>query len=271
MCARDRGMATPEALVGVLVALFAVLSALALARGLVQLGSRTAVDAEGALERAWALDRIVREVSRTGLGVCPAGPCADEAIELTAAAALVVRGDLDGDDRERAADVEPWLSPSGAVVPTGNDEVTAYVLRGGTDSDLVFEADLDSVDRITLPDGTLLARRDGVVEPISCGDASGSADVVRGTLYRVTFTLDARWAGTGRFRVVEPLAENVTRFAVEAFDAPGAALSPCGGADDAAARACRAAVRRVRITLCGAAAPWTSRCIAREVALGVHP
>jgi hypothetical protein len=86
------GFATPEGLVGVFLALVAVVGAFAAARGLQQLSAVAMAGAEQSVAAAWALDRIAREISRAGLGVCPgADPtCPDEAVEFLDAGALAV-------------------------------------------------------------------------------------------------------------------------------------------------------------------------------------
>lgn len=251
MSASDaRGAAALDTILGAALALFAVAAALALANGTVRLGALASAAAETSVAGDRALARIAREVERAGLGVCPGGEplCPDEAIELLEDDALGVRGDLDLDDVARSRRPESDLAGTFARVRTGNDEVTVYLLRGPGATRTTFEADLDGPDRVTLADGTVVARRDGVVGAIDAGprDAAVGAG---GTLYRVTFTDDVRHAGSGRFRVVEPLADGVTALRVTAYDAGGAVVAACGGLDGAAARAARAQVRRVGLAL----------------------
>lgn len=251
---RERGFATPEALAGVALGLLAILVVLAAARGTALLGRTAALAAERGLALRWAADRMAREIARAGHGVCPGREplCPDEALEALTDGAIVVRGDLDGHDPARARDPERDLAGTFAAVPTANDEVVGYLLRPGggpRPPALTFDADLDSADRVLLADGTLLARRDGVVESVDCGPAADGTATVPGTLYRVTFTHEASDFGSARFRVLEPLADGVRLFRIDAFDALGVARAACGGADDAAGRGCRAAVQRVRVTL----------------------
>ncbi len=276
MCASEhqRGFGSPEAIVGAALAFVALLAALAAAQGLTRLGAVAAARSAGALGAGWALDRLAREAARAGHGVCPGGEpsCPDEAVEFLGAAAIALRGDLDGDDPAASAWPEPWLRGDGRA-RTGNDEVVVYLLRppGRADGPLLFDADLDGPDRVTLPDGTLLARRDGAVASVDAGPASAGGETRGGTLYRVTFVHDARHAGSGRFRVAEPLLDDVTRFAVRAWDAAGAPVAACGGADDAAARACRAAVRRVEVRLEVRDEAGRTAGAVREVALALAP
>lgn len=270
------GFATPEALTGVLLALLAIAGALAAARGLQKLSAVAMAGAEQSVAASWALERIAREVSRAGLGVCPDRDpaCPDEALEFIDAAALAVRGDLDGDDPAAALDPERLLTGRFPLVPTGNDEVVVYLMRPagrGTARPVAFDADLDSSDRVTLPDGAQVARRDGVVESIDAGTAASADTVGGGVLYRVIFTSDARYAGTARFRVSEPLLDGVALFRVEGRDAAGIPVPPCGGRDDPGARACRAAVRRIVLDLAVADVTGRSRRAHREIQLPCAP
>jgi hypothetical protein len=264
----QRGFATPEALVGVLLAFAVVLAALTLARGTQELSHAVRVRAERTAALLWALDQIARAVERAGIGVCPGGEpaCPDETVELFTDGALGVRGDLDRDDPQAARDPEDDLEGDFPRVATGNDEVVVFLRRAGGQAAALFDADLDSTDRVTRADGSSLARRDGEVEPVDAGPYDLPGVGGPGTLYRVTFVDDARWAGTGRFRVVEPLADDVVDLSVAAFDAAGRAVAACGGADDTAARACRASIRRlvVRASIGGAGGTVS---LAREVAL----
>ncbi len=267
-----RGFATPDALAGVALGLLALLVALGAVRGTALLGRGASLAAERGLALRWAADRIARELAHAGHGVCPGreSACPDEAVEALTAGAIVARGDLDGHDPARARDPERDLAGFSAAVPTGNDEVYGYLLRpGGTARApaLLLDADLDSADRVLLPDGTLLARRDGVVESVDCGPAVNGTMVAPGTLYRVTFTHEATDFGTSRFRVLEPLADGVRLFRVDAFDGQGTALPACGGTDDAAGRACRAAVRRVRVTLEAQGDDGRATRVVREIGL----
>ncbi len=284
MCASDisalrpgkqapRGFATPEALVGVLLALVAVIGALAAARGLLKVGAFAMAGAEQTLSATWALERMAHEIGRAGLGVRPGteSDCPDEALEYLDAGALAVRGDLDGDDPTAAFIPERWLTGRFPLVPTGNDEVVVYLLRpSGREAtrSITFEADLDSDQRTSLPDGTPVARRDGIVELIDAGPAAGGERIRGGTLYRVTFAIDARYAGTSRFRVTEPLLDDVVLFRVEGRDDNDARSPACGGLDDADARACRAAVRRVVLDLGVADFTGRVRWAHREIPLG---
>lgn len=251
---RDRGFVSPETLVGLLLALGAMLMALTLARGCLVLAESVAGDATDAGGALWALDRIAAEVGRAGLGVPPAGAAGspDEGVELLEAGAVGVRGDLDGDDRALAHDPEDQLAGVFPIVTTGNDEVVVFYRRAGSrggSERAVFEADLDSSDRIELADGSLLARRDGLVESIDAGPFARVEDERAGTLYRVSFVHDARRAGSGRFRVTQPLLDRVRSFRVRAYDDSGAEVAPCGGGDGPSVRACRASVRRFVLEL----------------------
>ncbi len=284
MCASDfsalrprkkapRGFATPEALAGVLLALVAVVGALAAARGLLKLGAVAMAGAEQTLSATWALERMAHEIGRAGLGVRPgaAADCPDEALEYLDAGAIAVRGDLDGDDPTTAFIPERWLTGRFPLVPTGNDEVVVYLLRpSGREAtrNVTFEADLDSDQWAYLPDGTPVARRDGIVERIDAGPAANGEQIRGGTLYRVTFTVDARYAGTSRFRVTEPLLDDVVLFRVEGRDDNDASLPACGGLDAADARACRAAARRIVLDLGVADFTGRVRRAHREIPLG---
>ncbi len=248
--AGEGGATLAGTVVGLLVGTLVLLGALALARGFVRLEAGLAAGGGARLGAGAALARVVDAICRAGAGV-PAGGV-DEAVELLEPWAIAVRGDRDGDLPGRALDPERWLDPAGGVVPVANDEVLVFLRRnagGGGRHRARFEADLDSPDRVSLPDGTVLARRDGLVEDIDAGPAAGGEDPSPGVLYRVTFVHDARRAGTGRFRVVEPLLDRVTGFRVSARDRAGREVGPCGGGDALAARACRARVARVRVEL----------------------
>ncbi len=263
-----------DTLAGVALGMLAILVALSFARGTLRLGSAVSLESERVLGARWALDRLAREAARAGYGVCPGGEpdCPDEEIEFIGPGAVFVRGDLDGDDPALARDPEADLAGHFAAVPTGNGEVVGYLLRPGsgrTDR-VLFDADLDSTDRTTRADGTTIARRDGAVESIDAGPAAGGDEAPRGTLYRVSFTDDARWFGTGRFRVSEPLVDNAVQFRVDAFDAAGAPVGGCGGADDAASRACRARVRRLAVPLVLADDRGRQTRLGREVDLGAR-
>jgi len=265
------GFGAVDVLVGTALGFVAVLSALTAARGILRAAEAATGAAEAAASGGWALDRLQRELERAGVGVCPGAtpPCPDEALELLDDGAIGVRGDLDRDDPEAARDPELALAGVFAHVPTANDELAVYLRRSGGDSDRAtsFDADLDGTDRVTLPDGTPVARRDGTVEAIACGGAAPARAAVAGTLYRVTFVNDARHAGTSRFRVSEPLLDDVVDFRVEAFDAAGAAIAACGGSDTGAARACRASARRVLLTLVLAPPRARTLVLRREVRL----
>ncbi|MDQ7008282.1 MAG: hypothetical protein Q9Q40_13745 [Acidobacteriota bacterium] len=250
--AGSRGFATAGSLVGVLLSLVAVLVVLTLCRGTLRLAADLGDAATGAAAAHWALDRMAAEISRAGAGLPPAGAesSPDEAVEFLSAGALGIRGDLDAGDPVLARDPEEHIAGIFPRTTTGNDEVVIFYRRTGSRGGRLrarFEADLDSSDRLTLADGSEVARRDGVVESIDAGPFAEPGDTRPGVLYRVTFVHDARRAGTGRFRSVQPLIDDVAFFAVTAFDGRGDALSSCGGADDAGSRACRGRVRRVRL------------------------
>lgn len=244
------GFTTVEAVVGSALGLATVVAALSLATGIARVADRQLRHDDRVLAAEVALERIARDVAAAGRGVdSVATP--DEALELVADNALGVRADLDLDDPAQARAPEALLDPSGGFVATGNDEVCVWLRRttrsGGRP--VTFEADLDGTDRVPLPDGTPVARRDGVVETIDAGPAAAAADDRRGTLYRVHFVHDATRFGGGRFRVVVPVLSGVRAFRVRAFDAAGTPIGPCGGADSPAARSCRAAVRGIEVEL----------------------
>ncbi len=263
------GFSSLEALVGAVLALVAVAASLALVRGLQRLAVYSARDAERAAAAAWALDRAVREVERAGLGVCPGREpsCPDEAIELFDEGVLAVRGDLDRDDPSLALAPETALAGEFARVDTGNDEVVVFLRRSRGRARARFEADLDGSARVSVSPGIAVAPRDGAVEPIDAGPADGPGDGERGTLYRVTFVNDARYLGTSRFRVVEPLADDVLDFRVRAWDAGGRPIAACGGGDDPTSRTCRAAIRRIALELVTGGVGRAPKTFRREVAL----
>jgi hypothetical protein len=213
---------------------------------------------------------VTREVARTGLGACPGREpgCPDEPVELLDSGWIGVRADLDRDDPALAADPEQALAGAFARTDTGNDEVVVFLRRGRGLARAAFDADLESSGRVTTAAGEVVAPRDGQAEEIDAGPADLPGEGGRGTLYRVTFVNDARHLGTARFRVVEPLVDDALDFAVRAWDARGAPIAPCGGRDDAAARACRAAVRRVALELTVGRAGGRQQTFRREVALG---
>jgi hypothetical protein len=265
-----RGFTSIEALVGVAVALSAIAAALVLVRGLQQFVVRAARDADRAAAAQWALDRIAREIARAGVGTCPGreSACPDEPLELLEDGWIGVRADLDRDDPGLAAEPERALAGAFARTDTGNDEVVVFLRRGRGLARATFEADLESSGRATTASGEEVAPRDGHVERIDAGPADVPGEGGRGTLYRVTFVNDARYIGTGRFRVVEPLADDAIDFAVRAWDARGAPLAPCGGHDDTAARTCRGAVRRVALELTVGRAGGRQQTFRREVTVG---
>lgn len=248
------GFAAPEALIGLAVSSLVIISALTLSAEMTRLGHRVADRAQKLGGARWALARMEREVRRAGLGVAhatiPENP--DEGIELLTPGAFGVRGDLDRDDPVLAADPETDLAGLYPSVATANDEVVVFLRRdsqGGGEERAEFQADMDGSDRVTRSDGTLLARRDGNVEWIDAGPYAAPGDGGSGTLYRVTFVDNATYFGSGRFRVVEPLADGITDFQVRGLDEQGAEVGPCGGGDDSAARNCRGAIRQIEILL----------------------
>ncbi len=244
-----RGFASAEALVGAALGLVTVLAALSLASGLARVADRQIARDDRALGARWALERMAADVVAAGRGV-DAGAGPDEALELLEPWAVGLRGDLDGDEPDEARDPETRLDPAGGFIATGNDEVVVWLRRTRGRARIArFDADLDSADRVTLPDGRLLARRDGVVETVDAGPAAAEDDPRIGVLYRVHFVDDARRFGTGRFRVVQPVLSGVVSFRVTGLDAAGNDVGACGGADDAAARTCRGAVRALRVEL----------------------
>jgi len=265
-----RGFTSAEALVGLAVALSAITTSLVLVRGLQQLAVRAARDADRAAAAQWALDRIAREIARAGLGACPGREpgCPDEPLELLDDGWIGVRADLDRDDPALAADPEGALAGVFARTDTGNDEVVVFLRRGRGLARAAFDADLESSARATTTAGQEVAPRDGRVESIDAGPADLPGEGGSGTLYRVTFVNDARHIGTVRFRVAEPLVDDALDFAVRSWDARGVPLGPCGGRDDAASRACRAAARRVALELTIGRAGGRQQTFRREIALG---
>ena len=265
-----RGFTSAEALVGLAVALFAITTSLVLVRGLQQLAVRAARDADRAAAAQWALDRIAREIARAGLGACPGREpgCPDEPLELLDDGWIGVRADLDRDDPALAADPEGALAGVFARTDTGNDEVVVFLRRGRGLARAAFDADLESSARATTTAGQEVAPRDGRVESIDAGPADLPGEGGSGTLYRVTFVNDARHIGTVRFRVAEPLVDDALDFAVRSWDARGVPLGPCGGRDDAASRACRAAARRVALELTIGRTGGRQQTFRREIALG---
>jgi len=263
------GFGLAEAVVGALLAAVVTLAGLSLVRGAVRLADRVERRSEAAIGARWALELAARDLARAGIGVCPDGlvGCPDEPLELLAEAAVAVRGDRDRDDPVAARDPERWLVGLYRVVPTANDEVVLFLRRnrsGRGKGRATFEADLDGPDRVTLADGREIARRDGVVETIDGGPYALPSERSTGVFYRVRFVNDARRFGSAWFRSMQPLADGIARFEVEGFDAAGAPVPACGGADDADGRACRGRVRRLRLSLVVAE---TGERIAHEVAL----
>ncbi len=253
-----RGFVAAEMIVGVGLALGVILGALSLARSTLILGNEVSERSEQSAAACWALDRMAGELARAGLGFGRDPACPDEAVELLTETAIVFRADLDADEPGAREVPEALLTGHFPIVSTANDEVVAYLLRTGTrggQERALFEADLDAPGRVRLADGTPVARRDGLVEEIDAGPLAGptetgpSAGGRLGTLYRVTFVHDARRAGTGRFRVAQPLLDRVRAFRVRAVDEIGHTLSPCGGADTPGARRCRARIRRIVLEL----------------------
>lgn len=246
----QRGIATPEGIIGLFLGFLVLLAGFALAADLMKLGRRAALEAGRRMERDRALQRLVEETAGAGIGVCSGQPvpCTEESVELLAPAGFFIRADLDRDDPEEAA--APELLLGTAFVPTGNDEVVGYLVRpprsGGTD--LSLDADFISADRTTTPQGEI-SRRDGVVERVDLGRAQEGTIDPPATLYRVTFVHDARWFGSARFRVAEPFLDEVRYFHVEGRNAAGETVADCGGADDAASKSCRCGIRMLSVTI----------------------
>jgi hypothetical protein len=269
----QRGAGAVEAVVGAAVGLLVVLAGLGLLRGMARLADRVVAADEQAAAAAWALDRVAAEIARAGIGVAPADepPCPDEAVELLDTGALVVRGDLDADAPAERDDPESYLAGHFAAVPTANDEVVGFLRRAGSRGGrrrALFEADLDGPDRVVLADATLVARRDGRVETIDAGPWA-EPDGAAGTLYRVSFVHDARHAGTGRFRSVQPLVDQVLAFEITGLDSSGRPVGACGGSDDPASRSCRHSVVAIELALTFAARE-SRRTLVRRVALAAR-
>ncbi len=247
------GFADIGTLVGVALGMLVLIAGLTLSRGVLQLGETLERESGARAGAAWALELIADELARAGQGVGGGDPrlATEEALELYESGAIGVRGDRDRASPSAARRPEAELLPGAGGAATANDELRLFLRRVGSARRprALFEADLDSTDRVALPDGSLLARRDGVVESIDAGPFAPPERARAGTLYRVRFVHDARRFGSGRFRVLEPLLEGVLRFRVVGFDEAGASVPPCGGGDDAASRSCRAQVVRVRLTL----------------------
>ncbi|GEM_PF-3168063 len=245
----ERGTSSAEFLVGASVGFVVAAAALTLTVGLLSSYAEDSLRAERSAAARWALDVMAEDIAQTGLGVAngrwPA--MVDERIEFFERAALGVRSDFDATDDDAARDPEEEiLRDAVEAAPTGNDEVVFFLRRradGGGMRRILFEADLDSSDRVTREDGTLLARRDGSVEQVSAGPYLEADDRREGTLYRLHFTSNASRFATGRNRVSIPLLDHVVALAFEAFDAEEEPLEPCGGMDDEDARACRASIR----------------------------
>lgn len=247
-----RGFGSVEMIVGAALSLGTVLAALTLTQGLTRLTTNVQDAESRRLSARWSLDQIVRAIQQAGIGVCPGHDpaCSDEPIEFFAPELLVLRGDRDRDDPAAARVPETLISGRVGDVLTGNDELLAFTRRASSRNDTaIFAADLDSADHVPMPDGAPVARRDGVVESIDVGGMQAADDPRDGTLYRVAFVNDARSFGTGRFRISEPLADGVGSLRFEAFDRNDLPVADCGGADDAPARACRASIKRIRVSL----------------------
>jgi hypothetical protein len=247
---RARGFASVETVVGVGLAFTVILASLMLVRGTCRLGSRISVGSDRALAALWALERIAEDLQRAGVGVGRDG--VDERVELHGDGTLGIRADLDRDVLDEAREPEERIGSASAPVTTGNDEVLVF-LRRSPDTDhgepVSFEADMDGPDTETMPDGTPVARRDGVVETVRAGRAMGPDDERSAVLYRVSFVHDADRFGTSRFYSAQPLLERVTSFRVRAVGADGAEVGPCGGEDGPAGRDCRRSIRRVVLEL----------------------
>lgn len=247
-----RGFGGAETIVGMALSLGAVLAALTLTQGLTRLTTNVQDTEARRLSARWSLDQVVRAVQRAGLGVCPGHDprCTDEAIEYFAPDCLVLRADLDRDDPAAARQPETLIGGRVGEVSVGNDEVIAFMRRAASRNNAArFDADMDSTDRATMPDGTPVAVRDGLVESIDIGGSQPIDDPRDGTLYRVSFVNDARTFGSGRFRVSEPLADAVSGLRFDAFDRGGNPVAACGGSDDSAGRACRASIYKLRMTV----------------------
>jgi hypothetical protein len=239
-----------EAVVGVGLAFAVILASLMLVRGTCRLGSQLTVGSDRSLAALWALERIAQDLQRAGVGVRDGG--VDERIELLLPGAVAMRADLDRDEIDESRDPEQTIGDAGEPVTTGNDEVIVF-LRRRSEEDLGeligFQADLDAPETVTLDDGTVVAKRDGVTERIEPGRAMSPENDSSATLYRVSFVHDADRFGTSRFRSAQPLLDRVASLRLRAFDAGGNEVAACGGEDDATARACRRSIRRLLLEL----------------------
>jgi hypothetical protein len=270
----ERGDALSSMVVGAGLGLLALLSALALARGLAQLTTRVQEREAARVAARWSLDQMASLFLLSGQGVCPGDEpnCPDEAIELLDDHALALRGDLDRDRPGEQDQPERELAGLFPSVPTANDEVVVFLRRSASrDPNVSFEADLDSTDQATLPDGTPVARRDGRVESIDGGAAQTVDDQRAGTLYRISYSHDARLFGRGTSRITEPLADDVTLLRFQGFDRAGGPVSACGGTQTLAAQSCRQRVARLRIDLRIRTRSGDEVELSREVARAVGP
>lgn len=246
----SRGFASAEAIVGTAVAFAVILASLSLVRGTCRLGARLGPAADRAVAAEWALEQMAADLEQAWTGVPEGG--VDEGLELVLDGAIGVRADFDGHLPDEALEPESEISPAGGQVTTGNDEVFVYLRRRPDDEGGVeesFLADMDGPDTVTLEDGTEAAVRDGVADTVDVGRVLGPDDERPASLYRVSFVHHADRFGTTRFRSAQPLLDGVTGFRVRVLDRYGAELTACGGGEGTAARACRAAVRRVVLEL----------------------
>src|SRR5437867_1246655 len=121
----------------------------------------------------------------------------------------------------------------------GNDEIVTYCLikpgfTGG--SDLVFNADVNSSGSATSTRYGAVAPRDGVAETVTIPNVALIQDNPPYNLYQVTLNNSKSAYGTSSFIQYQLLAENIKSLSFTYLDVDGAAITPPGGAETAAAK-----------------------------------
>ena len=248
----QRGLTLAEVLVAMTVMVVAASVALLLYDG----ARRTFRNGEGAAEQQQgvrsAFERLCSDLRLAGFNFDPDGDPdgADEPIEAAFDTAVVLRGDLDGDDPSESTDPETALAGGAQrAVSVGNDEIVAYVLAkpDGSSADVLqFDADVKDIPR------------DGIAESVGIPGITLVEDDPPYTLYRITLNNDIGSWGSAGFFVRTPVLDNVRSMTFrylgvrgvlnEGFD-PTTVADDIGGADTSEGRRTRAAIVAIEVAI----------------------
>ncbi len=244
------GLTLVEVLVAVTVMVVAASVALLLydgARRAFRNGEEAAEQQQGVRS---AYERLCSDLRLAGINFNPDGDAneVDEPIEAAFDTALVLRGDLDGDDPSESTDPEAILAGGAQrAVSVGNDEIVAYVLAkpGGSSGDVLrFDADVRDIPR------------DGIAETVEIPGGVLVQDDPPYTLYRITLNNDVSSWGSGSFFARMPVLENVRSLTFRYLGVGGVlndrldlttASDDIGGADTPEARRRRASIVGIEV------------------------